>query len=288
MVDELRGALVANRLLRFVYSVVKRAPGGKALLQPVASWLVPRSRRLHARVGSGLAKNLVILVDPRYSHEYIRGNLDPWLQKLMSDSLQPGGVYVDVGAHIGFFVLCAARVVGKDGRIVALEPDPDNFAGLSANIEINSLNQVVALKIAAWSSSTTLIFKRSSAASGLSEGRVIGEAVDGEPPDQLWQVDGVTLDRILTDPPGLVKIDVEGAEVDVLFGAERLLSARQTVWVVECHTLGLALTVERIFRSHEYAVDRLDPPDSAQRVWTQIYLIARPGNRWFRGEGSDR
>jgi FkbM family methyltransferase len=227
-----------------------------------------------------LAKGLVIQVDARFSQAYLKGDYEPRFQTLIRDSLQPGATYVDVGAHTGFFVLCAARLVGVQGRIFALEPDPANFANLSRNIELNSLTQVEALQIAAWSSRTTLNLSRAGTASGLSEGRVSEQATrDGASPEASFATPGVPLDEVVAEVSGLIKIDVEGAEMDVLAGAHRLLSARQSVWAVECHTRPLAESVEKTFRNLGYVVERVGRPDTAGRDWTQIHLIARPQGR---------
>jgi FkbM family methyltransferase len=62
--------------------------------------------------------------------------------------LHPGDVYVDVGANIGYFTLVAARCVGSEGKVIAYEPDADNFALLQANIALNQLTQVKAFQCA--------------------------------------------------------------------------------------------------------------------------------------------
>jgi len=56
--------------------------------------------------------------------------------------LQRGDVYVDVGANIGYYTLVAAQRVGVTGKVIAYEPDPDNFALLKANVERNNLSNV--------------------------------------------------------------------------------------------------------------------------------------------------
>lgn len=56
--------------------------------------------------------------------------------------LQPGEVYVDVGANIGYYTLVAAQRVGAQGRVIAYEPDPENFALLQSNVRLNQLSQV--------------------------------------------------------------------------------------------------------------------------------------------------
>lgn len=67
------------------------------------------------------------------------GVWEPYETSLLLELLQPGDVFVDVGANIGYFSVLAASVVGSCGAVFAFEPDPDNFRLLRANAELNSL-----------------------------------------------------------------------------------------------------------------------------------------------------
>lgn len=71
------------------------------------------------------------------------GIWEPFETSLLLDLLQPGDVFVDVGANLGYFTVLAAARVGDHGRVFAFEPDPDNFALLQANCLANGLDQRV-------------------------------------------------------------------------------------------------------------------------------------------------
>ena len=275
MTPNLRAWLSTNQRVRTTYEFTKRLPGAKALLLPIRKWMFPASRKVRARVASGLAESMILQFDPRFHGDYVGGKREPEFQQLMQDSLRRGDTFVDVGAHIGFFVLCAASLVGPDGHILALEPDPDNWSELLTNIELNGLKHVEAKNVAAWNSPAMLDFKRSGAASGLAEGQVVTR-VDESPPTRAMRVSGVRLDDMLADPPALVKIDAEGAEVEVLRGAGRIVAARQTVWAVECHSLNLARAAEALFQPHGYDVRRLAVYESGRGDWVQVLVTARP------------
>ncbi len=82
--------------------------------------------------------------------EVVGGNLafipqlyDRWERALVRDLLPSNGVFVDVGSNIGAYALWAAASLGKGGRVLALEADPDNYALLTKNIEINRQQAVV-------------------------------------------------------------------------------------------------------------------------------------------------
>jgi len=59
--------------------------------------------------------------------------------------VRPGDVFLDLGANVACYSLIAAKLVGAGGRVVAVEPDPDNFVRLCRDIKLNSFSQVVAI-----------------------------------------------------------------------------------------------------------------------------------------------
>ena len=69
------------------------------------------------------------------------GIWEPYETSLVLSLLQPGDVFVDVGANIGYFSVIAASVVGEGGTVFAFEPDPDNFRLLQASAGLNGLDQ---------------------------------------------------------------------------------------------------------------------------------------------------
>ena len=57
---------------------------------------------------------------------------------------------LDIGAHIGKYAIAAAKSVGQEGRVIALEPDKKNYATLCKNVVLNNVENVVTLNLAAW------------------------------------------------------------------------------------------------------------------------------------------
>lgn len=158
----------------------------------------------------------------------VAGNLR--IHRLLGHCLRPGATAIDVGANIGYNTIRAARLVGPRGLVFALEPTPDTLAVLRHNIAASGLANVVVEPVAA--------------------GRVAGardffvrggvSAVNSLFPDSRYaQVTGVLrvpvmpLDELVDGAAGVVKIDVEGAELEVLEGMPRLLRAPGTVLIVE-------------------------------------------------------
>jgi FkbM family methyltransferase len=138
--------------------------------------------------------------------------------------LRPGDVVADVGAHVGFFTLLAARLVGSKGYVTAFEPVPDTHRRLASNVAANRYDQVKLVPAAVTNVAGEVTL-------GLPQARLVGYSTsDYSIGAEIGgiTVEGTTLDRELgTDRTvRLLKIDAEGAEPQVLEGAQRLLSSR--------------------------------------------------------------
>jgi FkbM family methyltransferase len=80
----------------------------------------------------------------RYVSRRLReeGIWEPYETALVLAALQPGDVFVDVGANIGYYPVIAADLVSPGGAILAFEPDPDNFRLLEQNLRLNGCEPV--------------------------------------------------------------------------------------------------------------------------------------------------
>jgi FkbM family methyltransferase len=157
---------------------------------------------------------------------FFTGRYEPQETVIFNRLVDPGSVVVDVGANWGYFTLLAADRAGRDGRVFALEPNPNLFGQLRANVDQNGYGNVTCLALAASDREGDLPFigDVSAGNSGLSRC-----ASATEPPDFVAR--GVTLDSLL-DHAGiervrLVKLDVEGGESMVLAGMQRGIERRR-------------------------------------------------------------
>jgi len=198
--------------------------------------MLPPGSRIWLRVPRGQAKGLWIFVDPRFDPDYCNGQHEAWAQDLLRKYLKPGDCFYDVGAHIGFFSLIAARIVGGSGCVTAFEPDDGNAAVFRANCERNQLRQITLMQAAVWRFSGPISFERAERASSGMEGRVIGEARTVR---ETVSVEGIALDDFVFEhggkPPRLVKIDAEGGESAVLLGAKAVLDRYRPSILCEIH-----------------------------------------------------
>jgi FkbM family methyltransferase len=156
--------------------------------------------------------------------------------------LKPGDIAVDAGAHIGFFTVQMADVVGPTGRIYAFEPVPANADLLRRSILENRFEDRVEFRCAAVGAATgsaTLTYPRETLNTG--GAYMLGEGTSALPGHETSTVDVVALDQLcVRRPVGLIKMDVEGAEPLVLRGAATLLTEDRPVVLSELHPTQLA------------------------------------------------
>jgi len=154
---------------------------------------------------------------------------DSRIIRLVQKALPPDGIFLDVGANIGIHALAAARhVAAGGGAVVAFEPHPQNFETLTHNLTQNGLRHVLAHNVGLAEAPDVLTCQ------GAARGGNWSLASRGE---HSFEVRLLRLDDYLDDGPlprlDVMKIDVEGAEVRVLRGAQRTLARFRPVIVFE-------------------------------------------------------
>jgi FkbM family methyltransferase len=135
--------------------------------------------------------------------------------------ISEGGVALDVGAHVGFYTVLFARLVGPAGRVIGVEPVPANFAVLERNVSLNEFGWVDLLHAAASDRTGTgqLSTQLGQTALGSLELQREGTAIDVP----LVRLDAYLRERGV-DHLSFVKMDVEGHELTVLHGIEEFLA----------------------------------------------------------------
>lgn len=185
----------------------------KHVFQKHVAW---RGHRTLARTRFGATID-VTTQDLIQRHIYHYGVWEPNLTQWLHGQLLPGDTFIDVGANVGYFTLLASRLVGTAGRVVALEPAPDTFAALSANVTRNGANNVRLLQVAASDRAGELILEQGPASnSGMTATQLAREhdprpRVAAQPLASCLHADELARARV-------IKIDVEGAEWEALMG----------------------------------------------------------------------
>jgi FkbM family methyltransferase len=153
-----------------------------------------------------------------------------------------GDIVIDVGAHFGRYTIIASKRVGPNGKVIAIEAHPQNFELLNRNIKLNNLNNIISLNYAAFSKQTTVkLYLKSDEPSDAIYNTLISNRVKST---DFLEVQANTLDYLLQsnlvnlEKVNWIKIDVEGAELEVLRGSINVLAnSKDIVLLIEIHTL---------------------------------------------------
>jgi FkbM family methyltransferase len=148
-------------------------------------------------------------------------------KRFLSSVVRDDFIVADVGANQGLYTLWLARVA-TGGHVYAFEPDPDLFQCLENNVRTNQLQNVSTIQAAASNRSGTLAFT----VNGLNRGdnRIDAKAL---PDKSAQQVQAVILDEIVSDRClDLLKVDVQGFEIEVLLGAQKTFNANQALTIL--------------------------------------------------------
>ncbi len=228
------------------------------LIHRLGHRILPADQKVWARVEKGPAAGLWLELNPRTGQGYLRGEAESAVQAVLADRLQPGMVFYDLGANLGLFTLLAARLVGESGKVFSFEPDPENAARLRRNIQRNGFKNVTVLESGVWSTTGSFHFV---ASDSLTPDHGMGRFVENGAELAGSLVACVSLDDFTkTAPlPDAIKCDVEGAEVEVLRGADKLLQSSCRPWIIlETHSPAYDQAARGIFDRLAYQVTAAD------------------------------
>ncbi len=199
------------------------------------------------------------------------GVYEPHLAAFLDERLEPGAVFVDVGANLGYHALRAADAVGPTGRVVAIEAGGDNARLLAASAGLNGFDHVQVLPVAAAQRVGFALFgPHIGSNAGLLGPTDALTPVEGLLAEAASMVPTLPLDLLGLERVEVIKIDVEGAEAAVMAGAVETLQ-RCRPWVV------LEFSAEMTAR-----VGGVDPAMHLQAIIDagyRLHLIERDGAR---------
>ena len=182
--------------------------------------------------------------------EYWLGTFEPLVQRAIAEGLSPGDAFFDVGSHSGFHSLVGAQAVGPAGLVVAIEPDPANAAEVEGQAALNGFDFITVVRKA-----------------------VVADLSEASSPIDGVAVTPTTIDDLTHEfrPPTLIKIDVEGLELEVLRGATATLRQHRPTVVVEAHSDGLAgITLARLAALGYHCVTSPAP------YGPEFHIVAKP------------
>ncbi len=262
--------LIDRRLARRIAAMQHSNGVVRAVWSTISRPLRWRTVRIFSGPGKGLRINL-----NGSAVAFATGTAERPLQEALVRELSPGATFYDIGANIGFVTIIAARLVGPTGRVVAFEPVPENVAAIKRNLALNGIDwvDVRPVAVSARAGRASLVLSEVSAFSRLSTMHTPTGARG------TLEVDVDSIDELLardarTPPPDVVKIDVEGAELDVIEGMRETLAARRPVLLCEVHDCNVAY-VELMARVG-YAPINLDEDVPVERGNRNAHTLARP------------
>lgn len=166
---------------------------------------------------------------------YYENNYEAVNYNFLSQQVKPGMHIIDIGAHLGLFSACASQLTGPQGKIICIEPTPGTFSILEKTIELNHCTNVTAVQAAVSDKEGMATFYVSHTAGCNSNSLVKNKA---ENDLSFYDVRLVTIDSLVQQyalHPSLIKIDVEGAELDTLKGGLHTLATFKPVLILGLH-----------------------------------------------------
>lgn len=222
-------------------------------------WFKKRLAWMRVRVRGGPLRGLWI--SGNCGVRFIRGDYDSDAVSVISGMIAPGMIVYDVGAHVGYLSMMASRQVGPAGKVVAFEPLALNLRYLRGHIRANGLDNIAVVEACVSELPGMVHFDTH-------KGTGRGYLVQGDNGAmRAISIDEEVLSRRLP-APGFIKMDVEGAELLALRGAERTLRAHRPALVLSVHSTQLDEDCCRFLRSLGYELTRIKP-NTLAAVWKE-------------------
>jgi FkbM family methyltransferase len=170
-----------------------------------------------------------------------QGVWEKYETELFTSLVKPKDIVLDVGANFGYFSMIAAKLVGDEGKVYSFEPAPDNYELLVKNIKLNNYTNIVPTQKAVSDEKGKLklfLDRINWGGSSFSEDNILPQDRD------FVEVETVTLDDFFESQAkeikvNFIKLDVEGAEGQVLEGASKILQNSDLKILMEFWPYGL-------------------------------------------------
>ena len=160
----------------------------------------------------------------------INGIHEKIITNLIKKEIHSGDVVLDIGAHIGYYTLQFANLVGPTGKVYAFEPEPKNFELLKKNVQINKHDNVVLIqKIVSDKDGIVEFFisKFDSIGNKLFKSNEAGSSI---------KIESTTLDEYFKDLKkkiDFIKMDIQGGEGKAILGMKNLLKENKNLKIIQ-------------------------------------------------------
>lgn len=215
-----------DKLSFFIFAIMNSFPRTIRSKIEVVEKFISRFKLIRKGITVNINGTKYVLVDDESFH-IVTPRFESWMWNYLKP--EEGDVFLDVGAHVGKYALQVAKIVGEKGTVIAIEPMPENYDALTRNIKLNGLRNVIPLNIAAWNREcdVKLFIGDKGGRNSLKYNMGLGHVeVKAKPLDTV-------LEELNVNRVDWIKIDVEGAEYEVLQGLEKTLKENGSKLIVE-------------------------------------------------------
>ena len=208
------------------------------------------------------------------------GFYEPDSTRKVSELLNKGDVFYDLGANAGYYTLVAAKSVGMTGQVVAFEPVPVNAAAVREQIQLNEYQGFCSVEELAISDAV------GRAEMAIPRYNANAHLVEVQAPhvkswtEELIEINCTTLDDYIFEHSwhALIKIDIEGAEVKALLGANKVLAALKAPdFIITAHSQELASQLKVILRKFGYEIKEIRSMIFASKNWRSMSRVRSMG-----------
>lgn len=192
----------------------------------------------------------------------------------LRDHLDAGGTFFDIGAHIGYYSVLAGELVGDTGQVVAFEPLPSNAERIREQAELNDISIRV--------EEIALADRTGKAELSVPERRYNTTIVGADTAERLLTAPVTKLDQWVTDNavvPDVVKIDVEGAELEVLEGMTETMQQHRPTIVCEVEGRERERTEEILSTMERQGYELLKLPERESYTVPELADVALAGGQ---------
>ncbi len=222
--------------------------------------MIPKKAVLPILQGPGRGLKWIV---GSYNHGCWLGSYEYEKQVVIPGLVKPGDVVYDVGAHVGYFTIIFAKLVGPAGQVAAFEPFPQNHAYIQRHVALNGFSNVKAIEAGVGARTETAYFE-----AGWHE----ATGRRGEKGDFSFQVYSLqdAMAKFGLKWPTLIKMDIEGEEARVIPALADELARRGVTLLISTHSNDITRDLSGLLSSKGYGVTPLQ--------WSNRPAVRTPEN----------
>jgi FkbM family methyltransferase len=214
---------------------------------------------------------------------FVSGTYEPNTLTILTKILKNGDSFIDVGANSGIFSIVAAKLVGDNGRVYSFEPSSREYLKLQENVLINALEKIIISEKLGVSSRNEKAVLNIATDCHNGQNTICNEfAYENVESGRTETIDCVSLDEYVKanniNNIKLIKVDVEGAEILVLNGANNLISSQRPIIIFEVVKEAYRknniqiINLKNFFIEHRYITYSIDSI-TAKLLYEDIMII---------------